>query len=59
VALADAATIAGEGPFSGLHHVPSVVILDAEGREAFRHVGLITQEALEEVLRGIEREGAR
>jgi hypothetical protein len=39
--------------------VPSVVILDAGGREVFRHVGLITQEALEEVLRGIERESAR
>ncbi|WP_437631257.1 TlpA family protein disulfide reductase [Sorangium sp. So ce854] len=59
VALADAPTIAGEGPFAGLHHVPSVVILDPEGREAFRHVGLITQEALEEVLRRLEREGAR
>ncbi|WP_437875210.1 TlpA family protein disulfide reductase [Sorangium sp. So ce513] len=59
VALADAPTIAGEGPFAGLHHVPSVVILDPEGREAFRHVGLITQEALEEVLRRLEREGGR
>ncbi|KYF75226.1 cytochrome C biogenesis protein [Sorangium cellulosum] len=59
VALADAPTIAGEGPFAGLHHVPSVVILDPEGREAFRHVGLITQETLEEVLRRLEREGAR
>ncbi|WP_437285598.1 TlpA family protein disulfide reductase [Sorangium sp. So ce406] len=59
VALADAPTIAGEGSFAGLHHVPSVVILDPEGREAFRHVGLITQEALEEVLRRLEREGAR
>ncbi|HTN86460.1 MAG TPA: TlpA disulfide reductase family protein [Sorangium sp.] len=59
VALADAPTIAGEGPFAGLHHVPSVVILDADGREAFRHVGLITQEALDEVLRRIERENAR
>ncbi|WP_437671407.1 TlpA family protein disulfide reductase [Sorangium sp. So ce131] len=54
VAIADAPTIAGEGPFAGLHHVPSVVVLDAEGREVFRHVGLITQEALEETLRGIE-----
>ncbi len=57
VALADAPTIAGEGPFAGLHHVPSVVVLDAEGREAFRHVGLITQEALAEVLRAIARGG--
>ncbi|WP_437294114.1 TlpA family protein disulfide reductase [Sorangium sp. So ce426] len=59
VALADAPTIAGEGPFAGLHHVPSVVVLDAGGREVFRHVGLITQEALEEVLRGLERASAR
>src|SRR5262249_1304213 len=26
VALADQATIAGQGPFAGLHHVPSVVV---------------------------------
>lgn len=58
VAIADAPTIAGEGPFAGLHHVPSVVILDAEGREVFRYVGLITQEALHEVLRKIEREAS-
>jgi hypothetical protein len=29
VALADAPTIAGEGAFRGLHHVPSIVVLDA------------------------------
>lgn len=39
VAMADAATIRGEGPFAGLHHVPSIVILDREGRERFRHLG--------------------
>jgi hypothetical protein len=55
VALADAPTIAGDGPFVDLHHVPSVVILDAEGREVFRRIGLTTQDALEEILRKIER----
>ena len=55
VALADEATIAGEGAFPGLHAVPSVVILDREGREAYRHVGLIEEAALEEAIRAVER----
>jgi hypothetical protein len=54
VALADSATIAGEGAFAGLHHVPSIVILDREGREAYRHVGLIDEPALEQAIRGVE-----
>jgi hypothetical protein len=55
VALAGAATIAGRGPFAGLHHVPSVVILDREGREVFRHLGLIGEEALDQAVREVER----
>jgi hypothetical protein len=55
VALADSATIAGQGPFAGLHHVPSVVVLDREGREAWRHVGLAEEEVIEDALRPIER----
>jgi hypothetical protein len=55
VALADAATIAGNGPFAGLHHVPSVVILDRQGREALRRIGLFPRDALEDTLRAIER----
>lgn len=55
VALADAPTIAGDGPFAGLHHVPSVVILDRQGREALRQLGLTTQEALEELVQRVER----
>jgi hypothetical protein len=39
VGMADAATIAGRGPFENLQHVPSVVILDRGGRERFRHLG--------------------
>lgn len=53
-ALADAATIAGQGPFAGLHHVPSVVILDREGHERWRHVGLIEENEMEVAVRYVE-----
>jgi hypothetical protein len=56
VALADAATIRGEGPFRGLHHVPSIAILDRDGRERYRHLGLIELTPLEEAVRRIELE---
>jgi len=55
VAMADAPTIAGEGPFAGLHHVPAIVILDREGREAFRHAGFLNEAALEQAVREVER----
>jgi hypothetical protein len=54
VALADAATIAGQGPFAGLHHVPSIVILDRQGREAFRHVGFLDEASLEAAVKLVE-----
>jgi hypothetical protein len=56
VALADAATIAGEGAFRGLHHVPSVVVLDALGRERARHLGLLDEAGLEELLSKVDAE---
>lgn len=46
VAFADAATIAGEGTFSGLHHVPSLVLLDRDGREVWRNIGLVDADGL-------------
>jgi hypothetical protein len=55
IAIADAATIAGEGPFAGLHHVPSVVILDRQGREAWRHAGVLDEKALDTALAAIEK----
>jgi hypothetical protein len=54
VALADAATIAGDGPFPGLHHVPSVVVIDRAGREAWRHVGFVNEAVLEAAVRAVE-----
>jgi hypothetical protein len=57
VAMADAATIAGEGPFAGLHHVPAVVILDREGREAFVHRGLLDEAQIDGAIRSVEQAG--
>jgi hypothetical protein len=50
VVFGDANTIAGRGAFSGLRHVPSVVVLDRSGRERWRHVGLIRQPALRDAI---------
>lgn len=55
VAIADAATIEGRGPFTRLHHVPSVVILDREGREVWRRVGLADEATIDAALRDLER----
>jgi hypothetical protein len=54
--LADDATIRGEGPFAGLHHVPSFVVLDREGRERARHLGLVEHAELDALVRRVEDE---
>lgn len=54
VGMADAATIAGRGPFKELQHVPSVVILDRGGRERFRHLGPMKYADLREAVRKVE-----
>ena len=50
IAMADAETIAGRGPFPGLHHVPSTLLLDREGREVWRSLGLVEEQALHEAI---------
>jgi hypothetical protein len=50
VALADEDTIAGRGPFPGLHHVPSIVLLDRDGREVWRQLGLVDDQTLIEAI---------
>jgi hypothetical protein len=46
IALADAPTIEGHGPFGELRAVPSLVILDREGREVYQHVGPLDEKPL-------------
>lgn len=56
IALADERTVEGRGPFEGLRHVPSIVILDRDGREVFRHIGAMDEKPIHAEL---ERLGAR
>jgi hypothetical protein len=39
---------------AGLHHVPSVVVLDRAGQEAWRHVGFVGEAALDAAVRAVE-----
>jgi hypothetical protein len=59
VALADEATIAGKGPFDGLQHVPSLVLLDRKGRERWRHLGVVRASALMAVVRRYDERASR
>jgi hypothetical protein len=51
VVMADYATQSGNGPFGDIGHVPTLVVLDREGRETFRHQGPLEAEEIEDVLR--------
>lgn len=51
VALGDAATLAGGGPFGDVAIVPSVVVLDAEGRVVFKKTGIVKPEEIRAQLR--------
>jgi hypothetical protein len=53
VAMADEATIRGEGPFLDLHEVPSTVILDPSGREVWRHKGLASNDMIDLALNAV------
>ena len=52
VALADPETVAGTGPFGDVHVVPTVVVLDREGRVIWRSVGLARSEDIRREMRG-------
>lgn len=53
VALADKETIAGGGPFGDVHNVPTVVVLDRNGRIAWQRVGLAKSDELRAALHGL------
>jgi hypothetical protein len=52
-ALADEATIAGGGPFGDVHKIPSVVVLDRDGKIAFKKTGLAKADELRAVMHGL------
>jgi hypothetical protein len=54
MALADAATLAGSGPFGDVSAIPVTVILDRTGRVAWRVAGRVSKpDEMRAVLRGL------
>lgn len=55
IALADAATLSGDGPFGAVTSVPSWLILDREARAVFAKAGALAPSALEKAVSAAER----
>ncbi|MEO8800735.1 MAG: TlpA disulfide reductase family protein [Polyangiaceae bacterium] len=51
-ALADPGTIAGGGPFGDVQNVPSVVVLDREGKLVWLHPGLARSSEIRSAMHG-------
>ncbi len=54
-AMADEGTVRGEGPIAGTGTVPMVVVLDAEGREVWRKIGVALPDEITRALRDAQR----
>jgi predicted TIM-barrel enzyme len=53
--MADFETHEGRGPFGDIRNVPTLVILDGEGRETFRRQGPLTAAEIEAELKRASR----
>jgi hypothetical protein len=51
VALADAETIGGGGPFGDVHRIPAVVVLDREGQMVWKKTGLAKPDEIRAAMR--------
>jgi hypothetical protein len=51
VVMADFATQRGAGPFGSVTHVPTLVVLDRDGREVFRRQGALEHDEIRAALR--------
>jgi len=52
-AMADPATIAGGGPFGDVHVVPTVVILDRQGKVRWQRTGLVKSDDIRAGMSGL------
>jgi hypothetical protein len=55
IVMADFATQQGHGAFGAIASVPTLVVLDRDGREVWRHQGPLTAEEIENALRHASR----
>ena len=53
VALADEPTIAGGGPFGDVHKIPTIVVLDREGRVVWKKTGMARSDEIRAAMRGL------
>jgi hypothetical protein len=51
VVMADFATLQGGGPFGGILNVPTLIVLDRDGRQTWRHEGPVERDQIEDALR--------
>ena len=51
IVMADFATQRGAGPFGGITHVPTMIVLDRDGREVSRHEGPLGADEIRAALR--------
>jgi len=54
VALVDTETLAGRGPLGDVREVPTLLVLDREGHEAWRHMGQVDEPSLDQLLRTLD-----
>lgn len=59
VAMGDEAAIRGEGPFVDMREVPSIIILDPQGREVWRHKGLANKDVIDAALDAVKAAKAK
>ena len=50
LAMADQATLDGDGPFGRIDRVPTLIVLDADGRETWRRSGSMRGREIEQAL---------
>jgi hypothetical protein len=55
VALGDASAMTSSGPFGEIPAVPTVIVLDREGRIVWKHTGLAKSDELRGHMRGVRR----
>ena len=54
VALANPDTLSGTGPFGDIAGVPTLVVLDAAGRVAFRSIGAVPKKTMDAALKAAD-----
>ena len=58
MAMADPPTLSGSGPFGKIASIPTLVVLDSDGREVWRKAGALSSKEIEQALALGSRHGS-